>query len=89
MSDRPTELERAFQLAKTGHSGSVDEIRKRLRSEGYFANHITGKGLSLQFRALMKAARIAPPVEGDAGQEASPLTSTGGSIGDAEPQRDP
>jgi hypothetical protein len=31
MIDRLTELERAFQLARSSHVCSVDEIRKRLK----------------------------------------------------------
>jgi hypothetical protein len=74
MSDRPTELERAFQLAKTGRLGSVDEIRRRLRAEGYYADHITGKGLYLQLRALMKSTRIARPGDHDSEQEAARMS---------------
>ena len=30
-----TALERAFQLARSGHMATVDDIRKRLKQEGY------------------------------------------------------
>ena len=52
-----TVLERAFQLAKSGNCISVSEIRKRLLAEGYSVAQITGKVLSKQLEALIKAAR--------------------------------
>jgi hypothetical protein len=55
MDPSTTELERAFQLARSGGCRSVDEIRKKLISEGYSAAHITGKGLLAQLRALLPA----------------------------------
>jgi len=55
--DGPTELERAFQLAKSGRCGSLDDIRNQLRSEGYSTAYITGKGLVTQLRALIETAR--------------------------------
>jgi hypothetical protein len=50
-----TELERAFQLAKSGDCRTVDEIRKKLSAEGYYATQITGKGLLRQLQALIAA----------------------------------
>jgi hypothetical protein len=50
-----TELERAFQLAKSGDCRSVDEIRKKLSSEGYYATQVTGKGLLRQLQAIIAA----------------------------------
>jgi hypothetical protein len=50
-----TELERAFQLAKSGECRSVDEIRKKLGREGYYATQVTGKGLMLQLQAIIAA----------------------------------
>jgi hypothetical protein len=54
MDHRPTQLERAFQLAKSGRYGSVDEIRNQLRSEGYFETQISGNALTRQLRGLSK-----------------------------------
>ena len=56
MDSRPTELERAFQLAMSGDCRSVDEIRKKLSQEGYYATQITGKSLLRQLQALIAAA---------------------------------
>jgi hypothetical protein len=55
--DRLTELERAFQLAKSGRCGSVRDIREQLRSEGYSIGQIIGKTLSKQLQALIQTAR--------------------------------
>jgi hypothetical protein len=57
MSNHPTVLERAFQLARSGRCISVEEIKKRLSSEGYFTEQIDGKALLNQLRALIVAAR--------------------------------
>jgi hypothetical protein len=57
MNDRPTELERAFELARSGRCGCVEDIRRRLKAEGYFAAQVTGKALGRQLIALIKAAR--------------------------------
>jgi hypothetical protein len=50
-----TELERAFQLAKSGECRSVDEIRKKLSQEGYYATQVTGKGLLRQLQGIIAA----------------------------------
>jgi hypothetical protein len=55
MDSRATELERAFQLAKSGECRSVDEIRKKLSSEGYYATQVTGKGLLRQLQGIIAA----------------------------------
>jgi len=55
MDSRITELERAFQLAKSGECRSVDEIRKKLSSEGYYATQVTGKGLLRQLQGIIAA----------------------------------
>jgi hypothetical protein len=53
MDPRTTELERAFQLAMSGDCRSVDEIRKKLSQEGYYATQITGKSLLRQLQGLI------------------------------------
>jgi hypothetical protein len=55
------ELERAFQLAKSGTYATVVDIRKRLQSEGYSGEQMTGALLSKQLRAIMKECRPEPP----------------------------
>jgi len=50
-----TAVERAFQLAKSSTCASVKEIRMRLSSEGYSASQVSGRVLSKQLKALIKA----------------------------------
>ena len=57
MDHTVTALERAFQLAKSGDYHSVSDIKKRLGAEGYSIAQITGRVLSKQLDALIKAAR--------------------------------
>ncbi len=61
MDPRTTELERAFQLAMSGDCRSVDEIRKKLSQEGYYATQITGKSLLRQLQALIAAGLDGQP----------------------------
>jgi len=35
MDPKVSALERAFQLARSGQTASIDDIRKRLKREGY------------------------------------------------------
>ena len=52
-------LERAFQLARSGQVSNVEDIRKRLKQEGYDANAVyIGPSLKAQLRDLIKAARL-------------------------------
>jgi transketolase N-terminal domain/subunit len=57
MDHTVTAVERAFQLAKSGDCASLAEIKDRLRAEGYSAKQITGRAMSTQLGALIKAAR--------------------------------
>jgi hypothetical protein len=57
MDHTVTAVERAFQLAKSGDCASLAEIKDRLRAEGYSAKQITGRVMSTQLGALIKAAR--------------------------------
>jgi hypothetical protein len=52
-----TTLERAFQLAKSGRCRSIQEVRLQLSCEGYSPEQITGRALSRQLLALIRAAR--------------------------------
>jgi hypothetical protein len=56
MDHTVTALERAFQLAKSGDYKSVSDIKKRLSAEGYSVAQVTGRVLSKQLDALIKAA---------------------------------
>jgi len=57
MHTRPTSLERAFELAKSGECATVQEIRKRLKAEGLVAGQVEGKMLFRQLRDLIEAAK--------------------------------
>jgi hypothetical protein len=59
VSTRPTTLERAFQLARSGRPITVGDIKKALRSEGYASGQIDGKALNKQLRALILSSRAA------------------------------
>ena len=67
MDPGTTELERAFQLAKSGDCRTVDEIRKKLSSEGYYATQVTGKGLLRQLQAIIAAEVDARKLMGQRG----------------------
>jgi hypothetical protein len=49
-------LERAFQLARSGQTASVDDIRKQLRREGYDWRALEGPSLQSQLGELIRAA---------------------------------
>jgi hypothetical protein len=57
MDEKPTAIERAFQLAKSGTCVSVPGLRKQLKAEGYSTNQITGPTLNKQLLALIHLAR--------------------------------
>ena len=54
-----TALERAFQLARSGHCRSTDEITKALSKECYDTKRVIAPSLMRQLRVLMhEAARL-------------------------------
>ncbi len=57
MQDSRTELERAFDLARTGDYDTVTALRRQLKCEGYSCNHIIGASLEKQLKALMEGSR--------------------------------
>jgi arginine repressor len=57
MTFRPTALERAFDLAKTGEYAGAADIVKQLKAEGFTTTQISGGTLSRQLRALCVAAK--------------------------------
>lgn len=59
MSGQITTLERAFELARSGQCDSVNDLRQRLRREGYDAVHLHLHGASInkQLADLMHAAK--------------------------------
>jgi hypothetical protein len=58
LDPKVSSLERAFQLAGSGQVASVEDIRKRLKMEGYDQEVVNGgPSLTLQLRNRIKAAR--------------------------------
>jgi hypothetical protein len=59
MSGRPSTVERAFELARSGACANLKEIRSRLSREGYLdANvQISGPALARQLGELIQTAR--------------------------------
>ena len=56
MDFRPTTLERAFALARSGTCSGMDDIRRRLQAEGYSLLPLEGRSLIRQLRDLCDAA---------------------------------
>ena len=59
----PTTLERAFDLAKSGKCGSVDDIRRVLISEGFQVSQLEGPLLRRQLRDLIAYALTTPKTQ--------------------------
>ncbi len=57
MDPNVTTLERAFQLARSGQCSTVDDIKQRLKAEGYPLAQLTGYALNKQLLALMREAQ--------------------------------
>jgi hypothetical protein len=57
MNGTKTSLERAFELAASGSCRTVEEIRYKLRSEGYREKDVAGPSLFKQLKALITKAR--------------------------------
>jgi hypothetical protein len=58
--DRPTALERAFALARTGRYVTVAAIKLQLQTEGYSTAQIIGPSLLSQIRAICISAQKRP-----------------------------
>jgi hypothetical protein len=58
MTRIPTILERAFELARSGHFASIVDLKKQLKTEGYtnIAAQMFGPSLGKQLRALIDAS---------------------------------
>jgi hypothetical protein len=57
MTSRPTTLERAFTLARSGEYPGVSEIRTQLKAEGYSIHQIEGPSLLRQLREICTKAK--------------------------------
>ena len=58
MSDRPTTLERAYELARSGQCASTSEVRSRLYAENFadVRAHLHGAMILADLRRLCLAA---------------------------------
>ena len=52
-----TTVERAFQLAKSGHFDRIYTLKRQLTVEGYDEYQIAGDSLLKQLKSLIRAAR--------------------------------
>ena len=57
MSFRPTPIERAFQLAKSGEYEGLQDVLRQLKVEGLSVSQIEGRAIRTQLRDLCVAAR--------------------------------
>lgn len=56
MDGSKSTLERAFELAKSGECKGLDELRKKLKAEGYSESQIMGNSLIGHLRTKMREA---------------------------------
>lgn len=61
---RPTLIERAYEMARSGDHASTPSIQKALRQEDYLdaEGHLSGKALRLELNALCREAQGRPPL---------------------------
>lgn len=58
MQEKPTTIERAFDLARSGKFATVTSIRKQLRMEGHQEKtQLQGRALYSQLRSLILAQK--------------------------------
>ena len=55
MEERPSVIERAFQIAKSGTVGSIADLSRQLTAEGYDNNKqiLAGRSLALQLTRMI------------------------------------
>jgi hypothetical protein len=56
MDPNKTTIERAFELAHSGECKTMNDIRSRLKAEGYHPDLIEGRSLVIQLRTIMADA---------------------------------
>jgi hypothetical protein len=59
MTHRPTALERAFELARSGACANTTQLRDKLKAEGFSPEQLTGRTLMRQLRELCLASQTA------------------------------
>jgi hypothetical protein len=57
MDSKRTELERAFDLAKSGACSSINDLKHCLKLEGYSLHQIVGSSLTKQLRELIRESQ--------------------------------
>jgi hypothetical protein len=57
MIERPTAVERAFELARSARCLTTTDIRKKLKEEGHSLEAIAGPALLKQLTAILQAKR--------------------------------
>ncbi|HEY0269446.1 MAG TPA: hypothetical protein VGC10_00480 [Sphingomonas sp.] len=69
-------IERAYQLADAGSCRTVEEIARKLASEGYESPqaHLAGKSVRVELRRRIKARRDAQAGSAAAGTDRDPVT---------------
>jgi hypothetical protein len=65
MSHRPTTIERAYDLAKSGEYATVGAIKDQLKREGFsdIAGQLYGPTIQRALRELCTASQAQPPHE--------------------------
>jgi hypothetical protein len=54
LESRISQLERAFELARSGRCATVADIKRKLREEGYQDDQVEGRLLFSQLNSLMR-----------------------------------
>jgi hypothetical protein len=59
MSDSLTTIERAFGIARSGSSRSIEDLKRRLKREGYDSveAHLSGASIKRELTKLIKGSR--------------------------------
>lgn len=59
VEERPSVIERAFQIAKSGTVGSIADLSRQLTAEGYDNNKqiLAGRSLALQLTRMIAESR--------------------------------
>ena len=60
MQERPSVVERAFEIAKSGKEANIPDLRKQFTAEGYSNNaqFLAGRSLSNQLTRMIDEARM-------------------------------
>jgi hypothetical protein len=57
MDEKPTAIERAFQLARSGRYASVANLKRTLAAEGYVMGLFSGPTMRKQLEGLIRSAQ--------------------------------